>query len=98
MTKTLLLLTAILGLSSSACLKKSTDQQKNWYCEQYDSVVSNIPPLSFKGMKVTKLNYNDVNESRIKFIIKENTRKDTVFSRNDTLIEDYRTMGCTQIE
>ncbi len=96
MTRALLLLAASVLFAS--CLKKSTANQKNWYCERYDSTVSNIPALSFNGMKVFPERYNEVNEDAIKFIMKDNTRKDTVFFRNDTLVEVYRTMGCTQVE
>ncbi len=96
MTKAILPLIALFAFAS--CLKKSTSDQKNWYCERYDSTVSNVPALSFNGMKVKKENYNAVNENYIKFMIKENTRLDTSFFRNDTLVVEYWTMGCTQIE
>ncbi len=96
MTRAFLLLAASVLFAS--CLKKSTANQKNWYCERYDSTVSNIPALSFNGMKVYKEKYHAVNENDIKFIMKKNTERDTVFFRNDTLVEVYRTMGCTEIE
>ncbi|MCD6012247.1 MAG: hypothetical protein K0Q79_2109 [Flavipsychrobacter sp.] len=96
MTKVILPLIAIVALAS--CLKRSTANQKNWYCEIYDSTVSNIPYFSFNGMKVTKMKYDAINENDIKFIMKKNTYRDTFFFRNDTLVERYFTMGCTQIE
>lgn len=96
MTRVIFLLAASVIFAS--CLKKSTANQKNWYCEKYDSTVSNIPALSFNGMIVHTEKYDAVNENDIKFIIKKNTRKDTIFFRNDTLVEVYRTMGCTQTE
>lgn len=97
MNRALLLLTAIIIILAS-CYKKSTSNQKNWYCVRNDSLVSNKPALKNDHYKVIQVNYDAVNENYIKFLITKYTYMDTLFFRNDTLETEYWTMGCTQME
>jgi len=81
-----------------ACRKKSTADGRNWYCVKKDSIVSNIPALNNPNAKDSIVTYHSVSEGNIKFMILQYTRKDTAFSRNDTLEIEYWTMWCNQID
>ena len=96
MRRALLLLTAVIALVS--CEKKSTSNRKNFSCVKNDSLYSNIPVLNNQHFKVIAVNYDQVNEQYLNFLVKENTKMDTLYFKHDTLELEFWTMACTQIE
>ncbi len=92
----ILLLLAFISLAS--CYKKSTADQKNYYCVKNDSLVSTIPVLSNPHYRVIAGNYDNVNQANIDFMVKSFPYMDTFFNRHDTLSVEYWTMTCDQIE
>lgn len=97
MRNTIILLVALVALLSS-CYKKSTSNRKNYYCIQNDSMWSTIPALNNPHYKVIKGNWDQYNQADIDFQIKLNTRMDTFYMGHDTLMEEFWTMSCTQLE
>ena len=96
MKRTILVLVAIIAMTS--CYKKSTSDQRIFYCVQNDSMVSTIPVLSNPHYKVISGYWDNVNQSRMDFVMKDFAHKDTIWNRHDTLDVEYWTMTCDQVE
>jgi hypothetical protein len=97
MKRALLVLLPLLMLFI-ACRKKSTSNQKNWFCIKKDSIVSNIPALNNPDARDSIKVYHEVSEAVMKFTMLAYTRKDTIYMKNDTLQVEYWLMRCDQID
>jgi hypothetical protein len=92
MKNVILLLTTIILFA--ACMKKSTSNRHCYLCSINDSISSTIPAYNNPHTKDTLANYCDLNQAQELFIIKEKTRVDTSFLRNDTLNREFWTISC----
>ena len=80
-------------LFASSCVKKS--EPVNCYsCVSNDSVVSNIPVYNNAHYKTIYGTKCEMTDGQINFYQKSNTKYDTLFYRNDSLIGEYWTMKC----
>ena len=96
MKRTLILITPIILLA--ACLKKSTSSQHTYFCNKNDSLYSNIPKLANPHYKIDTGYYNQYSDAQIKFLVKNNTKTDTLYFKNDTLEQEYWTITCSLVE
>jgi hypothetical protein len=89
-----LLLIPIILLAS--CEKKSTSDRHCYLCSINDSVSSTIPALNKAHTKDTVGNYCDLSQAQELFMVREKTRMDTSFARNDTISREFWTITCQQ--
>jgi hypothetical protein len=91
--KRAIVLFSIMVVAVVACVKK-TDHVNCYICTGNDSVSSNIPALVSPHYKTSYGNRCAITESQKDFIIKENTKIDTLYNSNDTIRIEHWTMSC----
>ncbi len=96
MKKALILLTSIVCLGS--CQKSSTNHTKNYFCTRNDSVYSNIPVYNNPHYKSNSGNYDQYSDAQYQFLLKTMTYVDTMIYSHDTLVQEFWTISCTEID
>ncbi len=88
------LLIVLFGLVVVSCQKRSPtgDIADDYLCYLVDSVVSNIPKLD--TVHYTVENHSGQTRAQIDVLIKVETKTDTIFYRNDTLVQEYIKLNC----